>query len=132
MAAWSFLQHEKASFLGNLGYADDLSRIYAWDSEVPRSGDPMSQDFALIRDTRAVFGIARISSIDENPGAEKVRRKCPSCRKTRFNRRSTMTPAYRCSECGTAFDEPDEEVVAVTAYIANYEGAWWPFDSAVA
>jgi hypothetical protein len=129
---WSFLQMgEEAQFQGNLGYDDDPSRAYAWDSTVANHRRPAVGDIAVVRDSDAAVGIGRINEITQTPQIPKVRRRCPNCGSTGFKRRATRELPYRCGACAEEFATPREEELLVTRYVARYAGDWWPLDETV-
>ncbi len=130
--AWSFLvvgegdrQHQ-----GNQGYDDDPSRYYSWDSTVPNREGPAEGDLCAVRDSRALLGISQIDAITEREG-EKPRSRCPNCGSTGFKSRATIKPEYKCSNCKSAFPEPEEQSIPVTFYRADYARSWVSVGGAV-
>lgn len=130
--AWSFLTLENRArqYEGNEGYGDQLDSHYPFDSTVANHGKPSPGDLAVLRDGQVVLGVGWIDLIDRSPG-QKLRLRCPSCSKTGFKRRKSLTPAYHCSSCGATFDEPQRELLSVTQYVARYARTFAPVDGIV-
>ena len=42
-----------------------------------------------------------------------------------------MRPVFRCSRCHTEFDQPEDEVLHVTKYRADYARSWFPLEGVV-
>ncbi|MFD9736092.1 HNH endonuclease [Umezawaea sp. NPDC059074] len=129
MGAWSLLSFgEDRHFQGNTGYADVLELMYLYDSSVPNSGRIAEGDLVFVRDKTSVRGLGWVRQIARETGAAKVRKRCPECRATGFKRRTTMSPRFFCPSCKHVFDRPDEEMITVTKYVANYAGTWRPLN----
>jgi len=129
---WSLLTVDPSerSFQGNDGYDDDLSGHYSYDSEVSNSGHVTPGDFVVLRDKKFLLGAACVEEVRRREGT-KLRKRCPSCRSTKFNSRRTRSPRYHCPRCQAQFHDVLVEDVAVTRYVARYASTWRPFDRAV-
>ncbi len=128
--AWSFLTLDAAArqFVGNAGYEDDLERHYSWDATVPNHGRVSAGDLAVLRDGEFVLGVAWIDRIKEWKG-EKDRFRCPSCERTGFKQRLTMTPRYKCASCSSEFAQPTvERLTDLSFFRADYARTWRPLD----
>lgn len=131
--AWSFLavaegdrQHQ-----GNQGYDDEPSRYYSWDSIVPNHEKPQVGDVCIVRDSEGVIGVSQIDVIERRENVKKIRKRCTDCGSTALKARSKMRPVYRCSNCKSEFDDPEEELLHVTKYRADYARSWFPMLGAV-
>ncbi len=132
MGAWSLLSFgEDRHFQGNTGYADVMELMYLYDSSVPNSGKLAEGDLVIVRDKNSVRGLGWVRQIAVEPGAVKVRKRCPECRATGFKRRIRLSPQFLCPACRHEFDDPDRETITVTKYVANYAGTWRPLSGAL-
>jgi len=113
---------EESTYTGNLGYDDQTSEKYLYDSSVPNHLQLKEGDLAVLRDKKNLLGLARIERIEKSEG-KKRRFRCPSCSKTtNIVPRKNMKPKYRCVKCGETFDIPnsqDEDCYKFTAYFGN-------------
>lgn len=116
---WSFKTLSKTAN-GIQHYPDVPEAYYVYDNKVRNSRHVKVGDLAVIQDSEYVFGVGWIDSIEVVPSQEKIRHRCPSCKKTDIKERSTKQPVYWCSGCHTAFDTPNEENLKVETYTANY------------
>lgn len=130
---WSFLVVDEGDrqHRGNEGYDDEPSRYYSWDSTVPNHRGPARDDLCVVRDSRGVLGISQIDAIERTDGEEKYRQRCRGCGSTALKARTTMEPAYRCSNCFAEFDRPKEEPIEITVYRADYARSWLAIEGAV-
>ncbi|WP_432165767.1 HNH endonuclease [Streptomyces sp. bgisy031] len=108
---------------GNDGYDDNPSEHYSWDSTVPNHSRLAVGDVIALWDKRELIGVSVIDGIDTG-AADKTVYFCPVCEKADFKRRSRMTPACRCNQCGATFDTPGHKVKAVTTYRSRHGRAW--------
>lgn len=122
--AWSLLTILDRQHGGNEGYDDRAESHYSFDSTVPNAARVSEGDWAVLRDSAQLLGLARIQSIETTRGHKK-RRRCPKCATTDFKRRSSLLPANRCKH-GHTFDASADEMIAVTFFRANYGGTWLP------
>jgi hypothetical protein len=116
--AWSFKTLSKTAN-GVLHYPDEPTEYYVYDNKVKNSRHVRIGDLVVIQDSDYVFGAGWIDSIEVS-AQEKIRYRCPFCKKTDIKERTTRQPVYWCSGCHTPFDVPDEENLDVEAYTANY------------
>jgi hypothetical protein len=131
--AWSLLTLSgNRDFQGNDGYADITGETYMYDSTVTNHARLGVGDLIFLRDRKMAFGAASLERIEAEPNRKKLRKLCPSCRRTGFKRRITETPRYLCLDCRHTFDEPATVEVPVTVYTAYYGGTWYSLDGAVA
>ncbi|MFD4642823.1 HNH endonuclease [Lentzea sp. NPDC058436] len=127
MQAWSFLvAHDKRSFQGNDGYADVVEEYYLYDSGVPNHRHVREGDLVVLRTGKGALGVAVVEEVERTENVLKTRRRCPHCKKTRFNYRQNDVPHYMCGrdECGKGFDEPLVVQEPVTGFKAIYKGTW--------
>lgn len=106
---------------GNLGYKDEISKIYQYDNEVPNYKQVAEGDLALLQDKEQLLGIARIESITSYDGSKELSR-CPSCKNTSIKRRIKKRPTFYCNNCRYTFDKPITEnkpVKRFNAYFGN-------------
>ena len=123
--AWSFLAIQgPREYQGNVGYADDPSTTYHYDSNVGNHLQVGVGDIAIIRDRDAILGIARVEDIETATG-EKERFRCPQCRITNLRRRAKEQNSWRC-HFGHEFSEPLREMAPITTYHARYEKSFRP------
>ncbi|QDN79480.1 HNH endonuclease [Streptomyces sp. S1A1-7] len=108
---------------GNDGYDDNPREHYRWDSTVPNYGRLAVGDVIALWDKKELIGVSVIDGI-ETGSAEKTRYFCPQCKKADFKRRSRMTPACRCNQCGAEFDTPGGKVETVTTYLSRHGRTW--------
>lgn len=131
MKAWLLLSVDNSDrvYQGNLGYDDEVHRVYRYDDAVPNSKSVREGDIVLIRDRTHVHGSATIESTQEAIG-NKIRQRCPKCRRTDIKARKTTTPRYRCP-CGWQFDEPLTTTSTVTLFSAWFGNSFVPFQDRV-
>ncbi|MDQ1068368.1 HNH endonuclease [Streptomyces canus] len=108
---------------GNDGYEDNPREYYRWDSTVPNHARLAEGDVVALWDKRELIGVSVIDNI-ETSTKDKARYFCPQCKKADFKRRSRLTPACRCNQCGATFDTPGQKVEQVTTYLARYGRRW--------
>ncbi|WP_329176064.1 HNH endonuclease [Streptomyces decoyicus] len=108
---------------GNDGYDDNPSEHYSWDSTVPNSGQIAAGDVIAVWNKQELIGVSVIEDI-ETGQAEKARYSCPQCSRADFKRRTRLTPAWRCSQCGALFDEPVQRIEPVTTYRSLHAAQW--------
>ena len=121
--AWSFLTIEGTKqYGGNVGYADDPTSVYRYDSDVANHRQVQRGDIAIIRSRTQVLGIAKLESITTAEGT-KERLRCPTCGATNIKERATMKPKWVCKARHT-FDVPEGETVSVLKYEAHYGGTF--------
>ncbi len=133
MQVWSFLAvgDVERQHGGNDGYDDQLDEHYSWDSTVPNHRRPNVGDICVIRDGRGVLGVSRIEDLRREAGIHKARRRCPTCGRTGFKMRTTVTPPFRCPACTAEFAEPAVEQIVVTEFKALYRDDWVAVDGAI-
>jgi hypothetical protein len=123
--AWVLLTlGEARQYGGNLGYGDDPTGVYRYDSFVPNHLRVHIGDLVVLRDRRRVLGCAVIESIEQAP-SEKTRLSCPECDTTGIKERRTLTPRYRCNR-GHQFEVPRARSVGCTAYSASFASTFVP------
>jgi putative restriction endonuclease len=117
--AWTLISiSEGRQYGGNLGYEDDPSRVYRYDSSVPNHLRVAVGDLVLIRGRLAVIGMARIERLDFGQGI-KTRLRCPVCGNSQIKARHTLSPRWRCVS-GHLFENAAEQQISVTTYEAHY------------
>lgn len=118
MKSWLLITLDESEriYKGHLGYEDELSSVYRYDSFVPNHKQLSPGDAVFLRGKTSVLGCAVIERIDARPGAKR-RHLCPECGSTKLKERMRMRPSYRC-ECGATFDRPHEREEACTEYEA--------------
>jgi hypothetical protein len=104
---------------GNDGYADEISRIYYYDSFVPNCRQLAEGDLALLRDKEQLLGVARIEVISSYLEPKKLSR-CPSCGTTKYKERPTKKPLFRCILCAHKFDTPIIDHKPCEKFIADF------------
>jgi hypothetical protein len=128
--AWLMLAYGDArKYGGNEGYSDSAD-FYSFDSRVANWRQVTVGDLALIAGRRKragppeLNGVARVEGITTSDDV-KVVRKCPVCGHPRFSARVTMSPKWRCDH-GHEFDDPAEDVVAITKVVASFGDSYRP------
>ncbi|MCY1031649.1 HNH endonuclease signature motif containing protein [Corallococcus sp. BB11-1] len=111
-------------YAGNQGYADELTRLYRYDSFVPNHLQLNVGDLLIICDRKQVLGLSRIARIDRSTSPKMLSR-CPTCRISTIKMRTQRTPAFRCRE-GHTFDEPVRTPEPCTHFIAWFDGSFRP------
>ncbi|AYF75131.1 HNH endonuclease [Nocardia yunnanensis] len=104
-------------------YDDEASTHYSWDSRVPNFRQVKPGDIIAVWDERELIGASVIESIAEGVGNRPLAR-CPRCRKTNIERRTTLTPTFRCYECKATFDEPELEDAQVRTFRSTHSQGW--------
>lgn len=123
--AWVFLTlGEGRQYGGNLGYQDDPTTVYRYDSFVPNHLQVREGDLVVVRDRETILGSAVVERIEAAP-SEKTRLSCPECDTTAIKERQTLTPRYRCNR-GHVFGEPRSSSVTCTSYAASYPTTFVP------
>ena len=133
--AWSLLSVDPADrsedpirgYASGARYDDLLGSHYSYDNRVPNHRNLQVGDVVVVRDSKLVLGLGRVTDIDDREGS-KVVLSCPECGRTDVAVRTTRTPAYRCGLCRAEFEEPVVGDVPVTQYRADYGETWSPFD----
>ncbi|MEU0787121.1 HNH endonuclease signature motif containing protein [Streptomyces sp. NPDC006173] len=108
---------------GNDGYDDNPRYHYSWDSTVPNHAQIAVGDVIALWDKKELIGVSVIHGID-TATAEKSVYFCPECGRADFKRRSRLTPACRCNQCGALFDTPGEKTKTVTTYRSRHGISW--------
>jgi hypothetical protein len=121
--AWLLKSYgDERQYAGNLGYEDELSKMYQYDSEVPNYKQIAEGDLVLLRDTEQLLGVARIELIENMPILKKLQY-CPFCSKPLKNKaRKKAKFLYLCSFCKHEFDEPsiqEKDREGFTAYFGD-------------
>lgn len=106
------------SHAGNLGYQDNPSTLYRYDSDVQNHMRVAVGDVFLIRDRNALLGVATIGEIRAT-NQTKTRQRCPVCGTAKLAERTTSLTRFRCMR-GHEFDNPTREEDACTAYEAEF------------
>lgn len=113
-----------ASWEGNAGYSDDIPASYQFNSFVPNSRRVQLGDILIIRDRDTILGFARVQRVEAQLGTTRLRR-CPNCGTTKFNKRTTKLPAYRCRN-GDEFAQPTAETTSCTWFTIQYTESFTP------
>ena len=71
---------------GNLGYDDQPSSKYSWDSTVANYNNPEPGDGIVIWDGKVLLG-ASVIAIIRHGETTKIRLRCPKCQKTNIKER---------------------------------------------
>lgn len=117
--AWSLIVlGEDRQYGGNTGYADDLRRVYRYDSNVANHKRILPGDLVLLRNRHGALGTALIADVIQSEGFKTVRR-CPECDTTGIKERKTKAPPWRCNNKHEFF-EPTESEEPVTKYEASF------------
>ncbi|WP_246843481.1 HNH endonuclease [Allokutzneria sp. NRRL B-24872] len=134
LRAWAvFSSSGDRKYGGNSGYADVLGVQYVYDNNVSNALQVSIGDLIVVRDRSEVHGVGRVHRIDQQDGVTKTQLVCPMCRRGRFDKRKKQIPRYRCrrEDCRQEFDEPVDNPVKVTQFVAFYGSTWRPLDGAV-
>jgi len=126
--AWVFIMKsdDERSWAANRGYDDSAGIYYSYDSNVGNCKQVSVGDLVVIREDNHVAGWGFIEFIEVTANSPKEITRCPQCRKTKFSRRKTMTPANKCGSCNHEFDDHEALITheSVTAYKAFYANTW--------
>jgi predicted RNA-binding Zn-ribbon protein involved in translation (DUF1610 family) len=122
--AWLMLAvGENRQHGGNDGYDDSPLTHYSWDDTVPNHEAVRPGDRIAIWDKRTLLGISTVEAIEK--GRERKRfHSCRDCGKAGIKERKTLTPRYRCHECGATFDRPRTRSRQVTTFRSRHDVAW--------
>jgi putative restriction endonuclease len=110
---------DQAAFGGNLGYADQPTSHYVYDTNVKNCDKLAEGDLVIIADKEHIIGYASVSYIEVRTNVPKVRLRCPECNTQEHYIRKKIQPKYQCRNKHT-FDIPVSESIVVTEYIAHY------------
>lgn len=110
-------------YAGNTGYADEITKWYRYDSNVPNHKKVRTGDQLVIRDRSRILGVASIASL-ESAESKKPLNLCPGCRRSGIKERKTRSPRYRCHGCGMEFDTPEIKEVDVTNFTAQFANSF--------
>jgi ribosomal protein L37AE/L43A len=122
-AAWLVLAVGADRVRAPVGYDDEPSSHYAWDSTVPNHASLAAGDVIALWDKKTLLGVSVIEKIVVGE-AEKDVYTCPSCNHADFKARKHLSPMYRCFECKAEFDEPLAHHKTVTTYRSEHATAW--------
>ncbi|MGA5019901.1 HNH endonuclease [Streptomyces griseoincarnatus] len=114
---------DKRQHGGNDGYDDNPRYHYSWDSTVPNHARVAVGDVIALWDKKELIGVSVIHGIDTGT-ATKTLYFCPECKRADFKRRSRLTPACRCNQCGALFDTPGRKTKTVTTYRSRHGISW--------
>ncbi|WP_309895294.1 HNH endonuclease signature motif containing protein [Archangium sp.] len=111
-------------YAGNVGYDDELERVYRYDSLVPNHLQIAEGDLLILRDGESVLGTARASTIVSKKGTKELSR-CPECNVTTIKVRKDKLPRYRCKE-GHEFETPVVTQKSCVHFAAWFDGTFRP------
>ena len=119
--AWSCITlGEERQYGGNIGYDDELTSRYSYDSNVANHKRIAAGDLIVLRDNSHAPGLAQIDRVTHETGTKLIRR-CPTCNTTGIKERQTKRPRWRCNN-GHEFDTPRESEETVERYVAHFGG----------
>jgi len=107
----------------NDGYYDDPPFHYRWDSTVPNHSKPEKGHVIVLWDKKYLLGASVIEKVVEGSEDKKVH-SCPQCDKARIEPRSTVTPLFKCYNCGHEFDVPRTREKTVKTYCTHHNAGW--------
>jgi putative restriction endonuclease len=108
-------------YAGNVGYDDDLDKVYRYDSFVPNHRQLAEGDLLILRDHDTVLRVAEVSRIASSERPKEFRR-CPVCNTASIKVRSSTIPPYRC-RAGHEFNAPISTYRPCIHYEAHFDGA---------
>jgi hypothetical protein len=126
--AWVFVMKSdgERSWAANRGYNDSAGIYSSYDSNVGNSRQVSLGNLIVVREDEHVAGWGFIEYIEVTENSLEQIIRCPHCRKTKFSRRKTISPANKCSSCKFAFEDHEayisQELVA--AFRAYYKNTW--------
>jgi hypothetical protein len=121
---------ENRQYAGNTGYDDQVDAYYSWDSTVNNASNIQVGDSVAIWDKERLLGLSVIEAIDAEVEIKTLRRCAnPSCGRSNISERKTLTPRFRCQNCGSEFDAPAIELATVTKYTSRHDAAWTPLEN---
>jgi putative restriction endonuclease len=128
--AWSMisLEDDERQYAGNLGYEDDLRRVYRFNSHVPNHTRVKRGDLVLLRNKTRLLGVARIDALDSREDTT-VMLRCPECRSVAKPRRK-MSPKYRC-KLAHEFETPIRIEAPVRVFEARYASTYIEIDDSI-
>lgn len=128
--AWTLISiAEGRQYGGNLGYEDDPSRVYRYDSSVPNHLQVRQGDIVFVRNRQSVLGMARIERI-ETAEDSKIGLRCPFCGSPQIKERHRTRPRWRCVKAHL-FDDPAQHATRVNTYEAHYGGTFVSLGSVI-
>jgi putative restriction endonuclease len=117
--AWRLLAFgAERNYAANLGYDDELERIYRYDSFVQNHRQVKADDLVMLWSRSGLEGVGRVARVGRWPGTKQQLR-CPSCGTSRISSRKHQTPRWRCQE-KHEFELPDQVEVTCTLYEADF------------
>lgn len=116
-------------YAGNVGYADELDRVYRYDSFVPNHRQVATGDLLILCDREKILRVAEVSRIVSFEQPKELRR-CPACNVATIKVRTNKRPAYRCRE-GHTFDTPKITSEPCTHFEALFEGTCFPVPESI-
>ena len=98
----------------------DLENIYAWTNRVPNAKRVSEGNVAIIGDNYAgkILRVGRIASIATSEGLTAIDR-CPSCKASSQNRRTTDPESWKCPKCKHEYSAPLKDPVPTLHYRAT-------------
>lgn len=98
----------------------DLENTYAWTNRVPNAKRVSEGSIAIIGDNyaRTILRIGRIASIATSEGLMAIDR-CPSCKASSQNRRTTDPESWKCPKCKHEYSAPLKDLVPTLHYRAT-------------
>jgi putative restriction endonuclease len=119
VSAWLLLAFgDDRQYGGNVGYEENPTEMYRYDSFVPNHRQVVAGDAVVLRERERMVGVARIAEVRSTPATKRLR-KCPTCGTTGIKHRVTRSPTFRCNS-GHEFDEAKEEVASCVEYQADF------------
>jgi putative restriction endonuclease len=116
-------------YAGNVGYADELDRVYRYDSFVPNHRQVATGDLLILCDREKALRVAEISRIVSFDQPKELRR-CPECNVATIKVRTNKRPPYRC-KAGHTFETPKVTSEPCTHFEARFEGACLPVPGSI-
>ncbi len=96
--AWLLLAYgDSLTYGGHGGYDDIVHEKYQYDNFVPNHKQVSEGDIAVVRDQTELLGLAKILFIDKQASTKK-RKRCPICKTTNIDKRTTKKPTFRCAK----------------------------------
>lgn len=108
---------------GGERYDDAAASHYSWDSNVANSRQVSVGDVIVLWDQHELIGASVIETIEESTGVKQIGR-CPSCKKTNYLSRKTISPRFRCYDCETEFENPIFTTSPVQTFRTTHDQGW--------
>jgi predicted RNA-binding Zn-ribbon protein involved in translation (DUF1610 family) len=112
------------------GYGDVLGERYVWKADLPNARRIAVGDAIVLWNNEKLLGVSWIHDIEEFTETRSTFH-CPNCQRADVRIRKTVSPKYRCGDCGTVFEIPIVKQTEAQYLSASYGAGWTPSVQAI-